>query len=600
VKRLIVLPALVVGLFTSVAVLAQTPASIDLSGNWKFFKGDNTAWAAPAFDDTLWKDIKVPGSWQEQGNPEVTGFAWYRKHVDLPAAWENDPLVKQGKVLRLDLGTISDAYEVYWNGAVIAKGGKLPTSKETLEAATAEVHAGVPADKSVFGGDNVLAVRVFDRDAPGGILSGSLALRKPTFGDFITLDIETDKNRSEFTGPEGLPFDVVTGNDAPTNWESGTVKIPLLDGIGQPLSSSPVPVSVGSKKQVRTTVQLKQEELNPGLYTVVAEAVNAGQTIAATRRSFVYNPGGIRNRVFTTPAAAKTFMDANDAFWKTTTAALANTPLNPTATLAADKSTDTVKVYKVSYAALKGQPIHGWLVVPSGASATSKVPGVVVFPGYGNGPVQPPVALAQNGIAALAINVHGSEVDAATYPSEIDTYGKGGFDDPNTIVLRGMVSAGLRAVEFLAQRPEVNADRLGVVGASQGGGLAVDVAALDPRVKTVVANSPAADFRRMVQTGRDNPVGKITDAMSPEQRETLLETMNHFDPVFLANRVRVPVLLTIGMRDTVTPPETAYALKNAFPEGLVVSIVANEESGHTVTPEQANAGMNWLRKFLIG
>ena len=42
---------------------------------------------------------------------------------------------------------------------------------------------------------------------------------------------------------------------------------------------------------------------------------------------------------------------------------------------------------------------------------------------------------------------------------------------------------GMRAVDYLASRPEVDAKRLGCVGNSGGGTLTAYIAALDPRVK---------------------------------------------------------------------------------------------------------------------
>jgi cephalosporin-C deacetylase-like acetyl esterase len=75
--------------------------------------------------------------------------------------------------------------------------------------------------------------------------------------------------------------------------------------------------------------------------------------------------------------------------------------------------------------------------------------------------------------------------------------------------------------------------------------------------------------------------------------------MAYFDPVFLASRIRVPTLITVGMKDRVVPPETAYTVKNAVPQGVAVMIQADEASGHEVTPGQASASLNWLKKFLV-
>src|SRR5687768_1516545 len=65
--------------------------SIDLEGVWKFAKGDDPAYADPAFDDSAWADIVVPGD----GTPfdDYDGYAWYRLDFTLPAGAEGANLV---------------------------------------------------------------------------------------------------------------------------------------------------------------------------------------------------------------------------------------------------------------------------------------------------------------------------------------------------------------------------------------------------------------------------------------------------------------------------------------------------------------------------
>ena len=58
--------------------------------------------AAPGASD--WLSIRVPGAWEEMLPKEAgryDGFAWYRCFVEIPKAWEGQPL-------RLELGRIDD------------------------------------------------------------------------------------------------------------------------------------------------------------------------------------------------------------------------------------------------------------------------------------------------------------------------------------------------------------------------------------------------------------------------------------------------------------------------------------------------------------
>jgi len=58
-----------------------------------------------------WKNINLPGYWEDQGIKELNGVVWYRKEITIPASMT-------GKTARLFLGRIVDADELYINGTL--------------------------------------------------------------------------------------------------------------------------------------------------------------------------------------------------------------------------------------------------------------------------------------------------------------------------------------------------------------------------------------------------------------------------------------------------------------------------------------------------
>lgn len=156
-------------LATPPAVAADTPppatVSIDLEGTWKFVKGDNPAYAAPSFDDSAWSDIQVPGD----GTPFASydGFGWYRLDFTLPADAEGTNLVAS-------LGFLDDVDEAFLNGVRIGGSGTMPpaASSQWFEKRLYPV----PADAPVFGGENTLAVRLYDMNGGGGWYGGPVGI----------------------------------------------------------------------------------------------------------------------------------------------------------------------------------------------------------------------------------------------------------------------------------------------------------------------------------------------------------------------------------------------------------------------------------------
>jgi hypothetical protein len=90
---------------------------VALDGQWRFHPGNNPAWANPAFDDSQWSLLRGDESWTTQGYPAMSGYAWYRFNLQLPA---NSP---PSSIL---FAPIYTSYEVYLDGQLAGGGGKMP------------------------------------------------------------------------------------------------------------------------------------------------------------------------------------------------------------------------------------------------------------------------------------------------------------------------------------------------------------------------------------------------------------------------------------------------------------------------------------------
>ena len=133
----------------------QTKAwDVALDSHDQGYQSGQPTWNAPTLSDSDWSSIELPCHWETAGFPNFDGFMWFRKEVTIPESWNGNPL-------QLGLGTINDMDRVWVNGVLVGK-------FEKTAGWTAPRVYDVPA--SAFQpGKNIIAVRVYDMGANGGI-----------------------------------------------------------------------------------------------------------------------------------------------------------------------------------------------------------------------------------------------------------------------------------------------------------------------------------------------------------------------------------------------------------------------------------------------
>ena len=101
----------------------------------------------------------MPQRWNEAGHREYTGVGWYRTRFSLP------PLVPATGAY-LELGKIADADEAFLNGVKVGQTGDFPPGDRGASQAFRRYR--VASETLNWGGDNVLALRVFGGGGGGG------------------------------------------------------------------------------------------------------------------------------------------------------------------------------------------------------------------------------------------------------------------------------------------------------------------------------------------------------------------------------------------------------------------------------------------------
>jgi cephalosporin-C deacetylase len=230
---------------------------------------------------------------------------------------------------------------------------------------------------------------------------------------------------------------------------------------------------------------------------------------------------------------------------------------------------------------------------PTHDKARRPLPGLALYHGYNSAPegnVHDVVRWALSGYATLAMLARGQQGGGDGPPSP-HGHALGwmtqGVLDERRYYYRHVYLDAVRAVELLASRPGVDPGRVGVPGASQGGGLALAAAALSPiPVAAAAAHPYLCHFRRAVKMAPAGPYLEIPEFLrrngDPAAEDALWRTLALCDVMNLAPRVGASALLGIGLVDAVTPPSTVFAAFNHL--GGEKAIRTYRHFGHETIP----------------
>jgi len=116
---------------------------------------------------------------------------------------------------------------------------------------------------------------------------------------------------------------------------------------------------------------------------------------------------------------------------------------------------------------------------------------------------------------------------------------------------------------------DVDSERVGALGGSQGGALTVACAALEPCIKKAAPMYPfLSDYKRVweIDQAKDayselEEYFRLFDPLH-ENEDSVFTNLGYIDIQNLAGRIRAEVLWGIGFMDTICPPSSQFAAYN--------------------------------------
>ena len=246
--------------------------------------------------------------------------------------------------------------------------------------------------------------------------------------------------------------------------------------------------------------------------------------------------------------------------------------------IAAEFTAPNVECFHLFFTGVGGARVHAKLLRPAKTSLPH--PAVLMFHGYtgDSGDWSDKLGYASAGFTVAALDCRGQaglsddrgSVAGNTLHGQIIR----GLNDalqgaPEKLLFRQIFLDTAQLAKIIMEMPDVDANRVGATGGSQGGALTVACAALEPRIKRAAPLYPfLSDYIRVWEMDQAKDAYKElqeyfrhSDPM--HEREALIfETLGYIDIQFLASRIEAEVLWGIGLMDTICPPSTQFAVYN--------------------------------------
>ena len=299
-----------------------------------------------------------------------------------------------------------------------------------------------------------------------------------------------------------------------------------------------------------------------------------------------------------------------DTFWRETAAEAGSAPfdydvsfepVHPTPDPDAGQTDPGVistdhEIKTLTFRGIDGATLHGWIALPNEFGGP-KAPAFLWTAPYGRESVMPNPYGTRRGFVSLSFNFFGNEAFHQEKYTPARGYFSEGVLNKETWIFRRMFQNSMIALRVLADQPDVDPERIGAVGLSQGGGMSIWLGAWSERVKAVCADMPFLGAMR--QTLMKNvyryPLKELMDyaATVPDGPNRIMETFAYFDTMNQATRCDKPTLVSVGLKDPAVKPVQARAIFEALPGPKKL---IEYDWGHDWHPDMIENNAEWLVK----
>jgi cephalosporin-C deacetylase len=250
--------------------------------------------------------------------------------------------------------------------------------------------------------------------------------------------------------------------------------------------------------------------------------------------------------------------------------------------------------FDLYFTAARGARIHAKYLRPK--QSRGRHPAVLLFHGYSgsSGDWSDKLKWPALGFSVAALDARGqggvSEDSGGVKGATLKGHIIRGLDDaPENLLFRQIFLDTAELARIVMEMPEVDPERVCATGASQGGGLTLACAALEPRIRRAFAVYPfLSDYRRVwemdLAKAAYEELAWYFRSFDPrhQREEEIFRTLGYIDVQHLAPRIKAEVRMAVGLMDEICPASSQFAAYNRLT--CAKDLVIYPDFGHEFLP----------------
>jgi cephalosporin-C deacetylase len=291
-----------------------------------------------------------------------------------------------------------------------------------------------------------------------------------------------------------------------------------------------------------------------------------------------------------------------DRFWEKAIAEIRKIPLEAGLKKNSKRTTPGFVSYDVSYRGFSKAATLGELLIPE---RITKPKVIIHIHDYNNVQWFPPHVF-NTGAAHLLIMLRGHHEIVSMRETVEDSQSPGymieNILNKDAYYVKALFLDVYRSIDMLRLVNELDCGAIGIIGKGLGAATAVFAAAYSDRVAAIVLDTPSFCHLSLSQNISTSEVtGEINDFIASEKnkKKTVKDNLTYFDSLNFSDKIHCPVLVTVGFKDTVSPPECVFALFNRLLCEKIIEVYP-EEGNTAGGTAQFKKSIDWLAVRING